>query len=54
MSRVRSKYKIWDKGELVPAWTRKPKNPEAKRLEVRTLEEAKLGICWYLPAQKRA
>jgi hypothetical protein len=47
---ARSKYRIWDCGVLVPAYCRKPKNPHAKKLGARTVDEMKLGIRWYIPA----
>ena len=48
--RIRSKYRIWDKGHLVPAWTRKPKSVEGViELKPQTIQEHKLGIKWYLP-----
>ncbi len=50
--KIKSKYQIWDDGILCPAWTRKPKNPMARPLGVRTIEEAKLGIRYYIPKQR--
>jgi hypothetical protein len=50
MAKIRSKYRIWDAGRLVPAWTRKPKIDGVVKLTVRDLTEQRLGIRWYLPA----
>lgn len=53
--RIRSKYRIWDKGHLVPAWTRKPKSVEGViELKPQTIQEHKLGIKWYLPHEEDA
>lgn len=49
MKTINTKYKIWNNGKLVPAYTRKPKNPAAIRLTCTTAEERKLGIRWYIP-----
>ena len=49
----RSKYRIWDRNVLVPAFTRQPRDPRAVRLEKRTFEEAHLGLRWYIPAEVR-
>ena len=50
MSKICSKYRIWDKGHLVPAWTRRPKNVEGvMELKPQTIQEHKLGIKYYLP-----
>ncbi len=43
-------YKIWDDGKLVRAFVRKPKNPNARLLEPRTIQEAALGLKYYLPS----
>jgi hypothetical protein len=48
----RTKYQIWDKGILVPAFVRKPKDPRAIRLNARNAEEQRLGIRYYIPAAK--
>ena len=50
MTPPKSKYRIWDKGILVPAYTRKPKDPRAIALGVRTLEERQIGLKYYIPA----
>ena len=47
---MKTKYQIWDKGQLVPAFTRKPKNPSAIPLTVRNAEERTKGIKYYIPA----
>lgn len=44
-----SKYKIWDGNQQVPAYIRRPKNPRAIKLTCRTVEEAKIGLRWYVP-----
>jgi hypothetical protein len=50
--KVTSKYKIYDNGSLVPAWTRKPKNMDGViELTTRNAEERKLKLRWYLPAK---
>lgn len=46
-----SKYRIWHKGKLVPAYKQKPKNTKAKPLTVRSAEERKIGLNWYLPEE---
>jgi len=50
----RSKRRIWDKGVLVPAFTRKPKDPRARELSPRTIDEKKRGIKYYIPASALA
>ena len=50
MTTPKSKYRIWDKGILVPAYTRKPKDPRAIALGARTLEERQIGLKYYIPA----
>ena len=50
MTPPKSKYRLWDKGILVPAYTRKPKDPRAIALGVRTLEERQIGLKYYIPA----
>ncbi len=47
---TKTKYQIWDAGKLVPAFTRKPKNPRAEKLGARNLQERELGIKYYIPA----
>jgi len=50
--KVTSKYKIYDNGSLVPAWTRKPKNAAGVvELTTRNAEERKLKLRWYLPSK---
>jgi len=50
MKKIRSRYRIWDCGHLVPCWTRRPPTVAgAKPLTCTTLRERELGICWYLP-----
>ena len=51
MRMTKAKYWIWDKGCLVPAYVRKPKNPDAVWLGIRTTEEARLGIRYYAPVK---
>ena len=48
-----SKYLIWDCGVQVPAYIRKPKNPNAVLIPIRTIQEAKIGLKWYVPAVKK-
>lgn len=48
---MKTKYKIWDKGQLVPAYTRLPKDPRAEKLSSTTAQERKLGIKYYIPAE---
>lgn len=50
MKKIKSKYQIWDCNRLVPAFTRKPKDPRAIELTVTNAEERKLGIKYYIPA----
>ena len=50
MARIYSKHKIWDAGQLVPAWSRKPKIEGVVELTVRDATERQLGLRWYLPA----
>jgi hypothetical protein len=47
-----SKYQIWDNNKLVPAFIRKPKDVRAERLTVRTIDETRKGIKYYIPASK--
>lgn len=47
-----TKYKIWDNGVLVPAFTRKPKDKRAVELYPRTPQEVDKGIRYYIPANK--
>lgn len=49
---MQNKYKIWDKGVLVPAFINKPKDERAEKLNSRTIQEAKIGIKWFIPADK--
>lgn len=53
MKKIRSKYQIWNDGKLVPAFCRKPKDPEicSKIIEIQnpTINEKELGIKYYLP-----
>lgn len=46
-------YHIWDAGRRCPAWIRKPRDRwnahYARRLPLRTIQEGKLGIQWYMP-----
>lgn len=46
-------YRIWNAGRLCPAWIRKPRGRwnahYAERLPLRTIQEGKLGIQWYMP-----
>ncbi len=51
MKKIRSKYQIWDGGKLVPAFTRKPPNPNAILLGVRNAQERELGIKYYIPSK---
>jgi len=51
MKKIRSKYQIWDGGKLVPAFTRKPKNPLAIPLGATDATERKLGIKYYIPSK---
>lgn len=46
-----SKYQIWDKGKLVPAFCRKPKDSRAIPL-VPDAQERKLGIRYYIPMEE--
>ena len=50
--RKQNKYQIWDKGVLVPAYQRKPKDPKAIPLVVTNAQERRLGIKYYTPADK--
>ncbi len=46
-----SRARIWDGDILVRAWKRKPRDPDAKPLIMRTSEEKAHGLNWYLPAR---
>ena len=49
---MKTKYQIWDKNRLVPAFCRKPKDPRAELLGARDAAEQKLRIKYYIPADK--
>lgn len=46
--KIKTKYKIWHKGKLVPAFCRKPKNHKVLLLTARTIDEIKKGIRYIL------
>ena len=48
--RIRSKYKIWDKGSLVPAYNRKINDKRLRPLGVTTAQERQYGLKYYIPA----
>ena len=48
---VKSDFAIWDSWKQCPAWKRKPKNTLAKRLSLRTIQEADLGIRYWIPPE---
>ena len=49
----KTKYRIWDKGVLVNAYCRKPKNLQVLELKFRTLDEIKKGIKYYIPSTQQ-
>lgn len=49
---MKTKYQIYDNGRLVPAFTRKPKDARAIKLETRDATERKLGIKYFIPASE--
>ncbi len=48
---MKAKYMIWDRGYQVPAYKSKPKDPRAVLIAPRTIEEAKIGLRYYIPAK---
>ena len=49
---MKTKYQIYDQNRLVPAFCRKPKDPRAELLGATDATERKLGIKYYIPADK--
>ena len=49
---MKAKYQIYDQGKLVPAFTRKVKDPRAVAIGATTAEERRIGLKYYIPADK--